>query len=415
MNITFDLENKKQIQNIISKISSTENVDKIKPLVKELQSLTKGYPCCKICREPLYYQLMVFKIVGGNKLQILTPKCFEHEYDGVKYKLDKCYGCIKEHFGDDMPSMQRYLFQIRYRWARWIYEIPEDIHEKIRSDKCGVTLESLIRKWGKEDGEKRWKEYCRKQGEVNTFEYKQKKFGWTKEQFDEFNKSRACTIENFIDRYGEEIGKEKWQSYLDKQHETKSWEYMVEKFGEERAKEINQSHAVTLESMINKYGEELGKQKYLYWYKRITSNIENNLKMFSNISQELFSKIDEILNLNFNESFYYIKNKEYKIKLDGFKSYYLDYYIPGLKLCIEFDGDLWHANPLKYKPEDKPSNYLEDTAEEIWKRDKERQAFIESQGIKVVRIWESEYKAKDFDIHKFIKERMGIELNNENN
>lgn len=409
MNITFDLENKKQIQSIISKISSTENVDKIKPLVKELQSLTKGYPCCKICGEPLYYQLMVFKIVGGNKLQILTPKCFEHEYNSVKYKLDKCYGCIKEHFGDDMPSMQRYLFQIRYRWARWIYEIPEDIHEKIRSDKCGVTLESLIRKWGKEDGEKRWKEYCRKQGEVNTFEYKQKKFGWTKEQFDEFNKSRACTIENFIDRYGEETGKEKWQSYLNKQHETKSWEYMVEKFGEERAREINAQKVLNLETFVRKYGEKLGEVKFRNY-------IECTHFGYSKVSQKLFKDIDLIINKNNKYHIYYALNNSGEFKLSRTKhTYLLDFYIPELKICIEFDGDLWHANPSKYKAEDRPCPYSEATAKEIWEKDKIRQDFIESQGIKVVRIWESEYTSKDFDIHKFIKERMGIELNNENN
>lgn len=409
MNITFDLENKKQIQSIISEISSTKNVDKIKPLVKELQSLTKGYPCCKICREPLYYQLMVFKIVGVNKLQILTPKCFEHEYDGVKYELDKCYGCIKEHFGDDMPSMQRYLFQIRYRWARWIYEIPEDIHEKIRSDKCGVTLESLVRKWGKEDGEKRWKEYCRKQGEVNTFEYKQKKFGWTKEQFDEFNKSRACTIENFIDRYGEEIGKEKWHSYLDKQHETKSWEYMVEKFGEERAREINSQKALTLPNFIRKYGEELGKENYLKWL-TTAKGFEHG---YSEISQSLFNKLKNILS---NYDIYYATNNgEYKLDYE-FGFYLLDFYIPSLKICLEFDGDSFHANPKTFSENDYPHPFNKNlTAKEIWEKDKIRQDFIESQGIKVIRIWESEYKAKDFDIHKFIKERMGIELNNENN
>lgn len=405
MNITFDSENKKKIQNIISKISSTENIDKIKPLVKELQSLTKGYPCCKICEEPLYYQLMAFKIIEGNKLYILTPKCFEHEYNGIKYKLDKCYACIKEHFGDDMPSMQRYLFQIRYRWAKWIYEIPEDIHEKIRSDKCGVTLESLIRKWGKDDGEKRWKEYCKKQGEVNTFEYKQKKFGWTKEQFDEFNKSRACTIENLIDRYGEEIGKEKWQSYLDKQHETKSWEYMVEKFGEEQARKINQSKALCLDTFINKYGKELGKIKFEEY-------CNGNAKFYSNISQNLFNELDKLLNL---DSYFATKNHEFCLKYQLNKTIMLDYYIPELKLCVEFDGDLWHANPLKYKAKDKPCPYSEDTAEEIWERDKIRHNFIESKGIKVIRIWESEYKSKDFDIHKFIKDRMGIELNNEHN
>lgn len=401
--ITFEEENRKQILNIISKISSTENIEKIKLLVKKLQSLTKGYPCCKICGEPLSYQLMKFKLID-NVLEILTPKCLEHEYDGNIYKLEKCYDCVSKHFKNDMPSMQRYLFQIRYRWAQWVYDIPMDIHEQIRSDKCGVTLKSLIRKWGKEDGEKRWKEYCKRQGEVNTLEYKQKKYGWTKEQFNEFNKLRACTIENFIERHGEIIGKQKWKEYVDKQKETKSWDYMVRKFGKEKAKEINLSKVLCFSNFVNKYGEEAGPEKYNKWL----ASAKGIHWGYSKMSQKLFLEIKNTLGINYTY-YFAINNHEYPLRGDNF-FYLLDFYIPELKICIEFDGDLWHANPSKFKASDKPSPFSNKTAEEIWLRDKQRQDFIESQGIKVVRIWESEYKAKDFNINEFITKRIGIEL-----
>lgn len=405
--ITFDINNKDKIKDVIFNIQSTKNITKIKSLVKELQSLTKDYPVCKICGEPLCYPLMYFNINRKNELSITTPVKFEHNYDNKIYKLEKCYSCIKEHFKDDMPSMQRYLFQIRYRWAKWIYDIPEDVHKQIRSDKCGVTLTALINKWGKEEGKKRWEEYCKKQALTNTFEYKQEKYGWTKEQFDEFNQSRACTLENFIKRYGKEIGEQKWQEYLDKQHETKTWEYMVEKFGEEKALEINSQKALNLETFIRKYGKELGKVKWDEYVKITHFG-------YSKISQKLFNSINEKIKHKYTNIWYATsKNGEYKIKnINVHKTYLLDFYIPELKICIEFDGDLWHANPIIYKPNDIPVPYSNLTAQEIWQQDKERQQFIESQGIKLVRIWESEYSSKEFDLDKFIKEKMGIELDN---
>jgi hypothetical protein len=273
---------------------------------------------------------------------------------------------------------------IKTRWGQFIYNISPEIHKEIRSDKCGVTLKSLTNKYGKEEGEKRWKHYCEIQGEVNTFEYKKKKFGWTKAQFEQFNLSRACTLENFINRYGEIKGKEKWNTYINKQIETKSWEYMVNKFGEEHALEINKS--------------------------KVSKNGVANLNYYSKISQKLFKELDEIIN---KDSFYGSKNHEYVVENKN-KIVLLDYYIPELKLNVEFDGDLWHANPNNFNKDDKPVPFSDMTAEEIWNHDKERQKFIESQGIRVVRIWESEYNDKNFDINKFISNKLKIKTEKSN-
>ena len=47
----------------------------------------------------------------------------------------------------------------------------------------------------------------------NTFEYKKEKFGWSPEDFKEFNKSRAVTKENLIKKHGEEKGLEIFNNY----------------------------------------------------------------------------------------------------------------------------------------------------------------------------------------------------------
>ena len=387
-----------KVKNLSEKIN--KRVD-IKENIYELSKYVKDYPKCKICGNPIYFEKMTICIKGKN-IHIVSPP-FEQKFENHTFHISKCIDCIKDNFKDDMPSMQRYLFQIRYRWAKFVYDIPEDIHKEIRSDMCGVTPKTLIRKHGEEEGMKIWNEYCRKQSETNTFEYKQKKYGWTKEQFDEYNKSRACTIENFIERHGEELGKQKWEEYVNRQKETKSWDYMVEKFGEEKALEINASKALCKETFINKYGETEGLKRFKLWSDMTHWG-------YSSVSQNLFNDISNILNIR--DAWYAISNKgEYKIidKLNK-KTYLLDYYIPELKICVEFDGDMWHANPTKYKPTDYPNPYSNLSAQEIWEADKRKQEYLESQGIKVVRIWESEYKSKDFNIHKFIRERMGLKI-----
>ena len=95
------------------------------------------------------------------------------------------------------------------------------------------TLESTIAKYGEEEGRRRWDEYRKKQAETNSYEYKKSKYGWTKERFDEYNKSRACTKENMIKRWGKVEGSKKWQEYCMRQaYAGTAKEYFIEKYGE---------------------------------------------------------------------------------------------------------------------------------------------------------------------------------------
>lgn len=54
-----------------------------------------------------------------------------------------------------------------------------------------ITLQNMISKYGEQIGLEKWNLYCAKQSDTNSYEYKQQKLGWTKEQFDAYNKSRA--------------------------------------------------------------------------------------------------------------------------------------------------------------------------------------------------------------------------------
>lgn len=70
---------------------------------------------------------------------------------------------------------------------------------------------------------------------------------------------------------------------------------------------------------------------------------------------------------------------------------------------IEYNGDIYHANPSKYKSTDFPMSRFPDTraqkwtAESIWKFDKLKNDTAVSKGYDILVIWDSEYRASRAD------------------
>lgn len=101
-----------------------------------------------------------------------------------------------------------------------------------KCSKRGTTLDKMIKKYGIEDGTSRWNIYCNRQKETNTLTYKREKYGWTDEEFDEYNKKRSVTLENQIALYGVEQGTIRYNEYVEKQRYSGcSLEYFKEKYG----------------------------------------------------------------------------------------------------------------------------------------------------------------------------------------
>lgn len=89
------------------------------------------------------------------------------------------------------------------------------LEKETYNKKSVPTLENMIIKYGKEEGEKRWDIYRQKQAYTNSFEYKQEKYGWTLEDWTSYNKSRGSVGQkngNFgtsyyqiwVDKYGKD-------------------------------------------------------------------------------------------------------------------------------------------------------------------------------------------------------------------
>lgn len=101
----------------------------------------------------------------------------------------------------------------------------------------------------------------------------------------------------------------KWQSYCEKQSYTKSIEYFIDLYGEEEGKnkfnEINLKKLLTKENFIRKYGEEKGNDRWNEFIKNCTSP-------YSKISQEYFKKIADKNEKNHE---IYFGNNEFKFKM----------------------------------------------------------------------------------------------------
>lgn len=123
--------------------------------------------------------------------------------------------------------------------------------------------------------------------------------------------------------------------------------------------------------------------------KRYISFKKNMSKNCINTSIERIVKkqlIDN--NIEFEQQYVVRKEKGYQLP---------DFYIPGLNLIIECNGDYWHMNPNKYKPYDY-NETIKSTAEEIWEKDNSKIELYKSKGYNVLVLWEHDIKMSDFSL-----------------
>lgn len=333
---------------------------------------------CKCCGNDIFYDGTSAKY-WGDKI-VIKGKSYRtiKKVNGVDYQLKVCQACLLSKY-PSIKNLNR-TFNVMSEQTMFAFDIPQEVFDNVRS-KYAMTKKHMIEKYGEGEGLKKWDEYCKKQAETNTYEYKQSKYGWTEEQFKKYNESRAVTLENLIRRHGGEEGLKKWKSYCERQSKTKTKDYILSTYGEEELNRILNDRRKGMKSPKN----------------------------YSKESQKFFDELDKILGEKYH-TYYKTKNYEYDIKYN-YNCYFLDYYIEELKLCIEFNGDFWHANPKLYKPDD-ILNLLDHriTAKELWDKDFERIKILENKfNINTVIVWESDYK-KGIDIKDFIKNTLNIQL-----
>lgn len=252
----------------------------------------------------------------------------------------------------------------------------------------GVTLQKLKLSYGDVEGLKRWNEYCDKQSYTNTYEYKSTKHGMTKDEYDSYNKSRAVTIENMVKKHGQELGTQKYIEYCERQAYTNTLDYFVTNHGRELGEEmyidICERKAHTLNNMIQRYGETTGTKVYKDYVEKKSFHYTSKEEMM--FSEKLIAAL--------NENGFTDGHHTSFGKMAGDTYYVYDYVNTRHKILVEYNGSIWHANPLKYKPTDQPLIFVGNnkTAQEIWNNDKTKTDYLVSLGVvdRVFYVWDTD-------------------------
>ena len=324
---------------------------------------------CKDCGKFIAYDNAVFHInsVTGkivcddNKLSFLSTR----DYNGTTYRLCRCYDCVCKKF----PEFKNVKFKFAHKAAKYTqygFDVSDEDFNVVSKSRQSVTKEKMIKKYGQIEGTFKWKQYCDKQAETNTFEYKHAKYGITKEQFDDYNCSRAVTLNNIIKKHGLIEGLNKWNNYIMRQRYTCSKDYFIEQ-----------------------YGESTGLKKYFDFCDIRSKNILNKPDNFSKISYEMTSTLFE----HFKNNEIYFGNNEYCVKQDEHR-YYVDYYDKTVNIVIEFYGDFYHFNPIKYKADETyPILSTNMKVQDRWDFDNKRITLIQNiLNCNVIIVWESTYR-----------------------
>jgi hypothetical protein len=181
-------------------------------------------------------------------------------------------------------------------------------------------------------------------------------------------------------------------------------EYYVNKgYSIEESKDLlkNRQSTFSLEKCISKYGDEEGYKRWMdrqeKWQKNMLEN--GNVKCgYSKISQELFYNLlknYDIENSDMSKVYFATKNKEYFISLKNEGFFIYDFVDLNNKKIIEFNGDLYHANPNIYEENDYPHPYYKNngpSALETWNKDKLKIDIAKENGFDVLVVWDSEYR-----------------------
>lgn len=171
----------------------------------------------------------------------------------------------------------------------------------------------------------------------------------------------------------------------------------------------NRQTTFSLDICIEKYGAEEGTQRWsdrqAKWLNTLSGKTEeekdliNKKKIYksgmsSKQEKYLLEKLKEITRLELEHQFI--------IKRNDVSSRYFSYDIKYNNKIIEYNGDLWHANPSKYKKDDIPGfPGNKKTANEIWDKDKLKQKLALDNGYEILIVWENDMK---IDKQKSIQE-----------
>lgn len=150
---------------------------------------------------------------------------------------------------------------------------------------------------------------------------------------------------------------------------------------EEELKEINKKRGRTKDQLIEEYGH--------FEANNMVKNRGKNKKFYrrsSKISESFFNKLQDILK---DEILFYGRNEKW-IRIEKNNGFFVD--LLNENKIIEFNGDFFHANPIKYKKDDiiKISENEQYLAKDIWEKDRNKIDKLINLKYEVYVVWEND-------------------------
>lgn len=217
---------------------------------------------------------------------------------------------------------------------------------------------------------------------------------------EELSKRQKRDLEYYQNKYGEKEGLKRYNRARAGTSRNNSKENYIKNHSLEEWNELCDKKKQNLENFIKRYGEEEGKERYRQFRFKTTRigyyyDIKSS-KISSKEAFELFSKLKEKL---INEN---ILKEDEMIFADGVKTekritYYdeckfrwfdLDCYFPTIKLDLEYHGTKWHCDPEKDEIKRNPHGVIKTSEKE-----RKRINILKNEyNIETIIVWSYEFK-----------------------
>lgn len=284
-----------------------------------------------------------------------------------------------EKYGEDGEKLyKQHMEKISYSNSsdRYINEFGEDegkrIFYEISSSKDTMSYDYFLKK---NDNDKK----------LALFEYKKRL------------ESVNVSVENWIKKYGYE------KAILKNKERTKKSKETFDR--NPNKEEINKSRAITIENLYNKYGDmDIAKEKYNDWLSKVTVPFTKASKESLIIFNPLIDKLKE-LNIKYEDIYIGSDNKDEYFIRDGNNIFFYDFTIKSKKIIIEYNGILFH-------PKNENSKWVNPfnkniTPKEAYNKQQYKINLAKNKGFYLLEIWSDD--EPEFNINKcleFIKKNI---------
>lgn len=216
-----------------------------------------------------------------------------------------------------------------------------------------------------------------------------------REEFKKYNDSRAVTEALTIKRHG---SAKAFEEYREKQRVAGcTLDYFRERYGDVVGLSVYSDVCRKKSPTLEVYKERLGDLNGTVAFNQMIARKEKGLgRQYSSSKNEVLF-IEEIIEKIPGSRFKYCNNGGQFIFRGkgerGTTARAVDLVIFDSMLCVEYDGDYWHCNPLIYSSE-WYHPVRKKTAGDIWAEDDEKHRLLSAMGFHVIRVWESEVKER---------------------